>query len=903
MRSVPAVAALIFLAGSAEAATREERRERRRARRAESTDASGGRVTARYQRRQDAYAHESLELQLSAARVQTDELPALETHDVDALMDGMEERKQTKNKDGDEQVVDDAEDKEKQAAEQEGALVAEGSEAAPASSPAGMPSREQRKQDEENATLDADEDGDDKDPEENQEKEKKPEIDDADDTEEQAEQEVTIAERSDGSEAPLTSSPAGMPSREQRKRDEENATGDGEDKGDNEDTEEKEEKPEKENKPDVEETANAPAGMPSREKRKQEDEESAESTESADQVARINGDGGGSTPVPTYYPTSSTYMPTTYLPTTYMPTEDEQKDRQQQQDQGSKPNNKHTETYSPTYMPTTPTHGDAWGQAPKNPTYMPTYFPTTTFPTFSPVWYSGGGWDSHNAWNAPRAWEPGSAGKGSWNAPTWTRSAPQWSGSQWAGQWSGGAPQYGGGRVVGDGKSGKGSKSKGSKTTSSSWDPPAAWHGGQQWYGAGSHGMQMWSAAAADESGSSVVEGAGRTWTASEVIGAADTTNDPVGIAPLYGEHTPAWLGSSASSGDYSWDSGSVWSATGRDWWGGAWEESKSSKTSSKTSKSKTSKSQESWAGPGSPWDDVPPPEEIWQGPESKSAKAEGSWAGADSLMSLPTEAIDAILAMASSRHNVPSPRGVADPSVFAASPPGEGKRTGPGSAVECVEYATAPATSYSAMDHFRDAAHAQRRISMCAKRFLNQVAVEKAFTMTGHCYRMTVHPRDVAEALELFVEVDAEDDWYRSFPTGSGAEGKGNGAAEEEDQMDQDWEEENHDITISKEESKEKAAEDDTFVYDASDSEGEEEENPPYIDDAIYAIEDAATPEFDAAFPPVEESKQMTDEQFCEEVLVPVLEEHRLSGYPRADGVDAMLKRAMYAFLVAKLS
>jgi len=98
---------------------------------------------------------------------------------------------------------------------------------------------------------------------------------------------------------------------------------------------------------------------------------------------------------------------------------------------------------------------------------------------------------------------------------------------------------------------------------------------------------------------------------------------------------------------------------------------------------------------------------------------------------------------------------------------------------------------------------------------------------------------------------------------------------------------------------------EDDDLVYDGSDNEdeaGDNDDDDVYFDEEKYILKNAYTPIFDAAYPPVGEIVQLSDEQFKTEVLQPfVIKKFNFVPY-FADGVDGMIKRAMYAFVVGTL-
>eukprot|EP00584_Thalassiosira_punctigera_P005958 CAMPEP_0172540152 /NCGR_PEP_ID=MMETSP1067-20121228/11219_1 /TAXON_ID=265564 ORGANISM="Thalassiosira punctigera, Strain Tpunct2005C2" /NCGR_SAMPLE_ID=MMETSP1067 /ASSEMBLY_ACC=CAM_ASM_000444 /LENGTH=290 /DNA_ID=CAMNT_0013325949 /DNA_START=31 /DNA_END=903 /DNA_ORIENTATION=+ len=289
--------------------------------------------------------------------------------------------------------------------------------------------------------------------------------------------------------------------------------------------------------------------------------------------------------------------------------------------------------------------------------------------------------------------------------------------------------------------------------------------------------------------------------------------------------------------------------------------------------------------------------------------------------MSLPPKSIDEILAMANDRHKLPSPRGVADMprdsakakgNDFLGAPAAVGTNRAAGSAVERPEHAAAPSAAPSAarassssssaplLGPFPDERTAVSAVVECAARFLHDV-LSKALTMTGHCYRTRVRAADVARALELFATIDAGGPWYRSFPSGAADEDEDDGEDDAEAE-DESWKDEEATGAVET-----KAMEDDDTLHyddDGSESEGYDDEMS-YIDETEYDLTNADTPLFDESYPPIEDGEihQLTNDQFKEHLLLFVLEEREESGVPLSEGVDTMLKCAMYSFLVAKLS
>lgn len=243
----------------------------------------------------------------------------------------------------------------------------------------------------------------------------------------------------------------------------------------------------------------------------------------------------------------------------------------------------------------------------------------------------------------------------------------------------------------------------------------------------------------------------------------------------------------------------------------------------------------------------------------------------------LPTNCIDEIIALASRGNELPSPRGVADAANNFDVDANDGSDDAAGN-------------PKSALRHFSSPERAQGAISECATRFVDDVWI-KSVTMTGYFYRMTVRTSDVAKALDKFVNYDATDAFYRSFPTGTADEGRTGGEERaREEEMDEAW---NAEVESGVDE-----GDDDGFVYDTDDE-------SRFADDFINIETDntSASPAFDAAYPPLSgDIPQLSDAEFREHIFLPVLEKRRHSGVPLAEGVDEMLKLAMYAFLVSKL-
>ncbi|KAL7490724.1 hypothetical protein ACHAWT_000258 [Skeletonema menzelii] len=236
----------------------------------------------------------------------------------------------------------------------------------------------------------------------------------------------------------------------------------------------------------------------------------------------------------------------------------------------------------------------------------------------------------------------------------------------------------------------------------------------------------------------------------------------------------------------------------------------------------------------------------------------------------LPAKALQEMRQMAKDRQKgVPSPRGAAEFNFHEVALPSEGTcRSNDGVEQQKSELSVTDDT-----------------IQEMTCTFLCQI-IQSSVTMTEHCYRMTIQPADVAKAKELFAAnyEDADEDW----------------AEEEQEEAD--------DVEKMNEEAEEEN-DDDALIYDGSDDEeGEAHDDDGYDDEEVYIDEDkypqrnAYTPMFDAAYPPVGEIVHLTDTQFNEEILVPLIRDVTRSELPLAEGVDGMIKRAVYAFVVASL-
>mmetsp|Transcript_4021 Transcript_4021/g.8924 ORF Transcript_4021/g.8924 Transcript_4021/m.8924 type:complete len:255 (-) Transcript_4021:1533-2297(-) len=253
--------------------------------------------------------------------------------------------------------------------------------------------------------------------------------------------------------------------------------------------------------------------------------------------------------------------------------------------------------------------------------------------------------------------------------------------------------------------------------------------------------------------------------------------------------------------------------------------------------------------------------------------------------MPLPSRSIDEILEKASTRQQeqeVPSPRGVADfPNDFAARATGNKKVAG--SLVECLEYAD----NCSALRHFPNKETAICRINNCAERFLMDV-LKKTITIVEYSHRMTVHTGDVACALDLFAEVDADDCFYGSFPSATINEEYimkyDTHDEDEDDNSDEDWEEGN-------DRESEDIVDEEMVVAEIDESD----------ESMKFDLKSTSAPVFEASYPFIHEIEQLSDKYFHDKMVMPVLEELK-AVLKFSKGVDGLLKSAMHAFLVAKL-
>ena len=163
---------------------------------------------------------------------------------------------------------------------------------------------------------------------------------------------------------------------------------------------------------------------------------------------------------------------------------------------------------------------------------------------------------------------------------------------------------------------------------------------------------------------------------------------------------------------------------------------------------------------------------------------------------------------------------------------------------------------------------------------------------MTEYCSRMTIQPADVAKAKELFVESfekinneESGEDWLLT---------------EEEDVEDGEDEDMEAEVDTEGSNDDEHDDNDDALIYDDDDDEAYNDEEV-YIDEERYPQNNGYTPKFDRVFAPVGEIVHLLDVQFKEMILGPLMIDVGVYN-PLADGVDGMLKRALYAFVVASL-
>ena len=171
----------------------------------------------------------------------------------------------------------------------------------------------------------------------------------------------------------------------------------------------------------------------------------------------------------------------------------------------------------------------------------------------------------------------------------------------------------------------------------------------------------------------------------------------------------------------------------------------------------------------------------------------------------------------------------------------------------------------------------------------------------------MTIHPADVAMALECFVDFDAKTDaWYCSFPSGKVA-----GDYEDEEMNysgdDEDWQQSDGNGSDEEVEDEEED-EDDSINEDEEDEEEEGNGNDRNVDTMqnssnTSSNNDSNSNKFDTAFPPLKKPvKALSNGEFDKTMIQPILEEMRAC-LPMKKGVIDVLKSAMYAFLVSKLT
>lgn len=179
----------------------------------------------------------------------------------------------------------------------------------------------------------------------------------------------------------------------------------------------------------------------------------------------------------------------------------------------------------------------------------------------------------------------------------------------------------------------------------------------------------------------------------------------------------------------------------------------------------------------------------------------------------------------------------------------------------------------------YQDDTITSRKVNAIAMRFVESV-VDKSLALVQHNCRMTLHPCDVAMALDLFSQTEP---LYYKVLLGK----------VHPDVYDDSENAEDEPFSIEGENDNQEK-EDDDLMYDSDSSEKCNDEESVMNENLDYS----SKPLFDEAFPPLEESISMTDEQFTEGVLKVLLEKQR-SCIPIQGDVAELLKRTMYSFVV----
>ena len=191
-------------------------------------------------------------------------------------------------------------------------------------------------------------------------------------------------------------------------------------------------------------------------------------------------------------------------------------------------------------------------------------------------------------------------------------------------------------------------------------------------------------------------------------------------------------------------------------------------------------------------------------------------------------------------------------------------------------------------------------KANQLANDFLNRV-LSLTLQIMGHFCYTTVHPTYIAQALEYYVKFDVTR-YRRSYMLDDNA-GESGESEESEESGEPGESEESDNSEWNQQDAEDEIMHEDDHELESDDESDEDEDEDPgnYCPFKDYDLNNASTPMFDAAFEPICTIK-LSDEAFFYHVVRPVLGQNFKCDVEFAGGADGKLKKAMYAFVVAKM-
>lgn len=173
----------------------------------------------------------------------------------------------------------------------------------------------------------------------------------------------------------------------------------------------------------------------------------------------------------------------------------------------------------------------------------------------------------------------------------------------------------------------------------------------------------------------------------------------------------------------------------------------------------------------------------------------------------------------------------------------------------------------------------------------------------TQYFYRMRIQPNDVAEALRVFATTYANFDKYRAFPHGLSRLRMDDKDDVSRLSMDDEDDDESIDGTASEAHESDEELDCDSEESDSELSEADDELSEAEIERMRVRDSNSEAPVFDEAFPNDQSIEILDGKEFVVRVAKSRAGDYIANWLEESDSVTRIINRAMYAFLVAKLS